>query len=66
MVSTTLSAISALANIVLGNFHILFKWGLRGAAIATVLSQFILVIGGIYVVRKYSTESGQVSKFLLI
>lgn len=57
MVSTTLSAISALANIVLDPIFIyIFKWGLRGAAIATVLSQFILVIGGIYVVRKYSTR----------
>lgn len=57
MISTTLSAISAIANVILDPIFIyVFNLGLAGAAIATVLSQSILVIGGIYVINKYSTN----------
>lgn len=57
MISTTLSAISALINVILDPIFIfVFNQGLAGAAIATVISQSILVIGGLYVIRKYSTK----------
>lgn len=57
MISTILTGISIGINIVLDPI-LIFKLdlGIAGAATATILSQFILLIGGIYVVRKYSTD----------
>lgn len=64
--STILSGMSAIANVFLDPIFIFDKipyigipglnLGVAGAAIATVLSQFILIIGGIYILKKYSTK----------
>ncbi|NLY77444.1 MAG: MATE family efflux transporter [Tissierellia bacterium] len=55
--TTKLSAISAIVNVVLDPFFIFaLNLGVAGAAIATVLSQSILVLGGIYAINKYSNS----------
>lgn len=52
---TILSAISAILNVVLDPIFIFtLDMGVAGAAIATVLSQALLVFSGIYILKKYS------------
>mgnify|MGYP003773903113 CR=1 FL=1 len=52
---TILSAISAIINVILDPIFIFtFNMGVAGAAIATVLSQAILVFAGIYILKNQS------------
>lgn len=66
VITTILSAVSAIANVFLNPIFIFEEvplinmpglgLGIAGAAIATVLSQSILLIGGVFLVKKYSTN----------
>ncbi|SDX15313.1 MATE family efflux transporter [Tepidimicrobium xylanilyticum] len=55
LIPTILSAISTLMNVILDPIFIFhFGMGVAGAAIATVISQALLALAGLIVLRKYS------------